>query len=200
MSATDSPRDEAIARLRSLFDDARQRGLAEAGTAALATASTTGRPSVRTVSIATIGDDGPLFFINRRSGKGRQIEANPAASMCFFWPELYRQVIVEGEARRLDDGTANHHWSRRPHDARLAAWAAEPDADGTGQLAPEERMKALRRQFDDRPVPRPADWLLLSLLPDVVQFWRLDWRRPQARERYAIGEDGNWYAARVGTF
>lgn len=197
MAVPQSPGDEAMERLRSLFEEARQRGVTEAATATLATADPAGRPSVRTVSIAAIDDAGPLFFVSRDSGKGRQLEVNPSAALCFFWPELHRQVLVEGEARPLSGEAADRHWAKRPYDARLAALVTGTDPLPDADEALEARLRSLRRELDGEPVPRPSSWKLMCLEPVMLQFWRPGWRHLRARERYVRDGNGSWRKERV---
>ena len=197
MSEPGSPYAEAIEQLRGLLEEARRRGLTEPTAATLATADTAARPSVRTVTVAAIEDTGPRFFVHRDSGKGQQLAANPRAGLCFFWPDLHCQAIVEGETRPAADDAADRLWARRPNDARLAAWLADAgELDGAAQEL-DERLRAARRAFDGEPVPRPAAWQLIDLHPDVIQFWRPGWRHLQARRRYVRDADGDWRLERV---
>jgi pyridoxamine 5'-phosphate oxidase len=37
-----------------------------------------------------------VFFSNYQSQKGKELENNPVCALTFFWPELERQVRIEG--------------------------------------------------------------------------------------------------------
>jgi pyridoxine/pyridoxamine 5'-phosphate oxidase len=65
----------------------------------LATADADGRPSARTVLLKGFDAEGFVFFTNYQSRKGRELADNPHACLLFFWPELERQVRIEGECR-----------------------------------------------------------------------------------------------------
>src|SRR5512145_1619106 len=55
------------------------------------------RISSRVVLLKDIDGDGFSFFTNYQSNKALQIESNPAGALLFFWPQLERQVRIEGK-------------------------------------------------------------------------------------------------------
>lgn len=190
---------EAIERLQRVFGEAHHRCLTEPYAASLATADLRGRPSIRTVSVVGIDDEGPLFLIDIQSGKGRQIEDNPCAALCFLWPELSQQVVLEGHAEPADAQTADRYWARRPREAQLVAWVPEAEfqhAHG-GEPGPLARV---RRRFGSGPIPRPPNWQALHLHPDLLLFWKLSWRRIHARECYRRDGAGRWTMERIRPF
>jgi pyridoxamine 5'-phosphate oxidase len=190
-TAADKPNDP-IQRLRALFEEARQRDLEGATSASLASASATTQPSVRMVTILGIDEHGPIFFTDRRSGKGRQLVENPQAAMCFYWPALNQQVALEGVGAWLAEHQAEHYWARQPHANRLAAWVGDtpPPADEPDSV--DARLRAIRRRFGEETVTRPPDWQAVRLEADLCQFWKTGWRRLHLRERYYRGADGAW--------
>lgn len=184
-SRTESPYTDAIERLRDLFDEAHQRGLITPNAATLATADRNGRPSIRTISVVRIDNSGPVFFIDTHSGKGRQLEDNPCAALCFFWPELHEQVIVEGRAQLADSETTERCWKVRPREVQLAAWRTKVAA----AVAPPAEVY---QRFEFRRVSRPPGWYAINLYPDMLMFWKPGWRNLHGRERYSRDNAGNW--------
>lgn len=183
---------DPLHRLRALFDEARQREMDYSTSASLASASQTTRPSVRVVTIIGIDEGGPIFFTDRRSGKGLQLRENPQAALCFYWPALHQQVVLEGMAVALPEAEADRYWDRQTHENHLAAWVADtPPGEGESDTI-DARLRAVRRRFHDIPVPRPPDWRALRLEPDLCQFWKTGWRRLHVRERYTLDAEGNW--------
>ena len=195
-AAHDPIYQEALERLQQVFEEAHQRGLMEPYAASLATADLRGRPSIRTVSVVEIGERGPVFLVDSRSGKGRQLEDNPCAALCFFWPELHQQVVIEGHAAPADAATADRCWAHRPREGQLAAWVSEPAFEpGDGQSG--DTLAAVRQRFASRAVPRPPHWQALHLHPDMLLFWKLGWRNLHARERYGHDAAGRWHIERM---
>lgn len=186
------PLAEAVHRLQSLIEDARQRGLADADAAALATATADARPSVRTVGIARIDREGLVFFADSGSGKGRQLEANPWASLCFHWPGLKQQVVVEGHVSMLADAEADSLWAKLPREYGLGHWAATESPDGADPASLRERAREVGRRFTAERVPRAPGWCGYRLAPRRFDFWQSDWRRLQLHREYRRDEDGTW--------
>ena len=62
----------------------------------LATATAAGHPSARMVLLKGFDEQGFVFYTNYDSRKGGELAANPWAALVFYWPELERQVRVEG--------------------------------------------------------------------------------------------------------
>ena len=66
----------------------------------VATVSTDGHPSTRTVLLKGVENGRFIFFTNYESRKGRQLTANPYISLSFVWHKLERQIHIEGKAER----------------------------------------------------------------------------------------------------
>jgi pyridoxamine 5'-phosphate oxidase len=147
----------------------------EANAVVLSTAGEGGRPSSRTVLLKGYGPEGFTIFTNYASRKGRELAANPSASLLFPWYPLERQVIVSGTATRLAEGASDAYFASRPRGAQLGAWASEQSAaiaePDPGRSWLEERYQ----QFDGRfpgEVPRPPHWGGIVIAPETVEFWQ----------------------------
>ena len=76
------------------FALARQSELNDSNAVAIATADAAGRPSVRMVLLKGHDARGFVFYTNRDSRKGGDLEANPSAALLFHWKSLRRQVRI----------------------------------------------------------------------------------------------------------
>lgn len=197
MADEDSTYDKAIAQLASLIAEAQKRGDGEANTAALATASADARPSVRTVGVVRITTSGLIFFANTETGKGQQMQRNPRAALCFHWPMLQYQVIVEGAVALLSEAESDAQWSNLPRDHSLGHWASDQTAHVEAQpTALKENARAYRQQFDWALVPRAPFWRAFEIRPDRIDFWPSGWQRLRPRECYLRSSDGSWTVSR----
>lgn len=183
--------DEAIQRLRGLVEQARDTDLAEPTAMTLATATPEGRPSARIVLLKGLDERGAVFYTNTRSRKGQQLGANPHAALCFYWPPLASQAIVEGGTERVSDEEADAYWATRPRESQLGAWAsAQSELLGDrGEL--EARYREYEQRFSGQDVPRPPHWTGYLLRPALFEFWHARPGRMHERERYFL-EAGQW--------
>lgn len=181
----------ALQRLQELMVEARSRGVHDIDAAALATAGDAG-PSVRMVNVLAVEEAGLLFFANVNSGKARQLESNPRAALCFYWPSLGEQVVVEGPVLQQSEEESDRYWHRRVRESQLVAWASRQSEFAVNRGQTRERMKEGRKAFGFEHVPRHADWRAYRLQPERIEFWPAGWARAHERIRYVRDDSGKW--------
>lgn len=174
----------AIEKFHRLLAEARQRGVPDTSTAALATSTSDGKPSVRTIDIRRVSKEGFVFFANLESGKGQQLLQNPRAALCFHWPAIAYQVIVEGYAAVLDREAADLLWRELPREYGLAHWASDQTQPANDAETVKQRAAHFRQQFSWERVPMPPTWGAFELKPERIDFWPTGWSKLRPRERY----------------
>lgn len=177
---------QALERFASVYKEAESLEK-DASIMSLATATAEGRPSVRIVNFSGLVDDSFAFFANAESGKGVQLQANPQAALCFYWPVFGYQVVIDGDTRKLSVDDADDLWRARPRSSTLMAWASQQSAE-SGDL--DERLRAARGQFDYKRVPRPEYWIAYGLRACRIELWPSGWHRRREREAYVETDDG----------
>jgi pyridoxamine 5'-phosphate oxidase len=153
------------------FAQALEGKLPEPNTMTLATVDERGRPSARIVLIKGVDERGFVFFTNYESRKGRELAANPAASLLFYWIELERQVRIEGSVARTSAAESDAYYASRPLGSRIGAWASEQSQVLESRAALEAREREVIAQYGDNP-PRPPHWGGYRLVPDTIEFWQ----------------------------
>jgi pyridoxamine 5'-phosphate oxidase len=152
------------------------------------TATPDGRPSVRTVLLRALDDDGFVFFSNHDSRKGRELAANPHAALLFPWHPLGRQVIVEGEVAPLPAAGSDAYWATRPRGSQIAALASPQSQVIAGRAVIEQRWAQLEAELDGAEVPRPPHWGGLRVAHRRVEFWQ--GRERRMHDRLVYHRDG----------
>ena len=180
---------DPLEQFRSWFE----QGTAEA--VALATATSSGAPSVRMVLLKGADERGFVFVTNYESRKGRELAENPQAALLFYWPELGRQVRVEGSVKCISEAESDAYFATRPRGSQLAAAASS-------QSRPLESREALEARFAELDaahpgnVPRPPHWGGYRLVPETYEFWQHRENRLHDRRRYQLAE-GGWSIERL---
>lgn len=150
----------------------------------LATVSPEGRPSARLVLLRGFDERGFVFHTNYGSRKAGELEARPLAALVFHWPQLDRQVRVEGRVHRISTEESQRYFASRPRGHRLAAWASRQGEVVAGREALEERYRGMEQRFRGMDVPLPPFWGGYRIVPDTIEFWQSRENRLHDRLRY----------------
>ena len=137
----------------------------------LATTDAAGQPSARLVLLRGVDQRGFVFFTNYDSRKGRELDANPRAALCIYWPTLDEQIRIEGNVTRVSADESDAYFAGRPRGSQLGAWASEQSQVLPTRETLEERYREIERRFEGRDVDRPPFWGGYRITPQRIEFW-----------------------------
>jgi pyridoxamine 5'-phosphate oxidase len=188
---------DPLVQFERWFAEARAAGITSPEEMALATASPAAEPSLRMVLLKGHDARGLVFYTNRESRKGSEIEANPRAAAALYWAALHRQVRVEGAVERVGEEESLAYFRTRPRGSRVGAWAS-PQSRPLGSRAElERRVAEVEARFDgEEELPLPPFWGGYRIVPDAFEFWQGRPTRLHDRVRYEL-RDGAWRRKRL---
>lgn len=177
------------------FDQARHAELPEPNAMTVASVDANGKPSARVVLIKEVTQAGFVFFTNYESRKGQALITNPHAALLFFWPELERQVRVEGSVEKLSESESDEYFHSRPLDSRIGAWASPQSRVIKSRTELVTKAAEYALKFALNP-PRPPHWGGFRVKPEALEFWQGRPSRLHDRIQY-IKDNDAWTIQRL---
>ena len=188
---------DPIRQFQSWFNDAIAAKAPMPDAMSLATVTPDGRPTARMVLLKQVDADGFVFFTNYQSSKARQLEINPYAALVFYWPQLERQVRVEGKCVKTSAEESAAYFKTRPRESQIGAWASPQSDVISAREILEQRAHELAEQYCDREIDCPAHWGGFRLKPDRIEFWKGRVGRLHDRMLYELQPDETWTIKRL---
>jgi len=161
---------DPLAQFAVWFAEAVKAELPLPNAMSLATVSRDHKPSSRLVLLKGVDHGGFVFYTNTSSRKGREISANPNASLLFGWLQLERQVRIDGTLSMVSTAESDAYFATRPLGSRHAA-IASPQSENLADRAALEALYGQAQALGDNP-PRPAHWGGYRLMPVEIEFWQ----------------------------
>jgi pyridoxamine 5'-phosphate oxidase len=163
----------------------------------LATVDDQSKPHARIVLLKAIDDKGFTFFTNYQSNKGKNLSVNPNAALVFFWPELERQVRIEGLIEKVSEAESDTYYLSRPRGSRLGAWASPQSSIIENRAVLEAKEKEFLEHFDGKEIHRPEHWGGYRLQPNRVEFWQGRSSRLHDRICFELDKTNQWQKFRL---
>lgn len=164
----------------------------------LATVDADGLPNARMVLLKGWGPEGFVFYTNRQSAKGSELDSQRKAALVIYWKSLSRQVRMRGPIMPVSDAESDAYFASRPRGAQIGAWASQQSRPLASRAELEQAVARVEKQYDGKPVPRPPHWIGYRLVPLSVEFWAEQPYRLHDRIRFSrTSPAGNWSRERL---
>ena len=182
--------NEPFTLLAKWLREAIEKQVSEPNAMSISTIGLDGFPHARIVYLKELLEDGPIFYTNYASDKGKSIEANPNIQALIFWPGLERQIRIMGTAEKVPEEMSDTYFQSRPWGSKIGAWASHQSEVLASREELEERVHELALKYPVE-VPRPPHWGGYLLRPIQIEFWQ--GRRSRLHDRIDFElEEGSW--------
>lgn len=144
----------------------------EANAMQIATVSSGGIPSIRTVLLKSYDENGFVFFTNYKSQKAKEIGNNNNVCLHFFWPALQRQIEITGIAYRVSSMESLKYFSSRPRGSQLGAWVSSQSSVISNRNILQMKLQEMKKKFKQGKIPLPDFWGGYRIKPTKIEFWQ----------------------------
>ncbi len=163
---------DPIEQFQRWFAQALAANVHEPNAMTLATVDARQRPTARIVLLKGVDTRGFAFYTNYESHKAAALAAHPYAALIFYWPELERQVRIEGSVSKVAASEADTYYHSRPLGSRLGAWSSPQSQVIPNREFLEGQVAQMQAQFATGNPPRPPFWGGYRVSPDYIEFWQ----------------------------
>lgn len=190
--------DDPLQMFLQWFDEAGKSVVLDVNAMTLATVDSNGRPSTRIVLLKGLENGKFIFFTNYESKKGTDIASNRHVSACFFWPELERQVRIDGICEKIDTSASEAYFRSRPYESQIGAWVSAQSQHIQSRKILEDKFMELTNKYPTvESIPFPDFWGGYMISPVLIEFWQGRSSRLHDRFQYTLDSNGNWMNHRV---
>ncbi|MCT4562053.1 MAG: pyridoxamine 5'-phosphate oxidase [Crocinitomicaceae bacterium] len=165
------PAEGPLDLFKEWYQLAFDKNVREPNALTLSTVDEKGQPSSRILYLKECSEGQFIFYTNYLSQKGQEMAHNPKVSLLFFWPELERQIRIEGEVSKVDEKISDDYFASRPRGSQLGAWASHQSEKLEEEFEIEKRLAELEKKYPEV-VPRPPHWGGYAVKPTRIEFWQ----------------------------
>ena len=186
-----------LQQFRSWFYECKDSGgVDEVNAMTLTTIDVDGFPRGRVVLLKKYDEYGFYFYTNYNSEKGKSIEVNNKVSLSFFWPNMERQVIIKGTAQKTSKVDSENYFQSRPKGSQIGALVSHQSSVIKNRDVLENQLKELEVEYENKDIPKPANWGGYLVTPISFEFWQGRPNRLHDRIRYKL-QEYDWIIERL---
>lgn len=182
MAAFFSLENTPFQNFQILFENAEKAVLKDVNAMSLATCSSGGTPSVRTVLFKGLVRDSFSFYTNYNSQKAQELDQAGKAAALFFWTNLDQQIRIDGLVEKMTRVESEAYFKTRPRISQIGAWASSQSQKVSSLQQLQDQADAIEAKYLNQEIPCPPHWGGYLIVPLQIEFWF--GRQGRMHERY----------------
>ena len=144
----------------------------EATAMTLSTVNKTNKVSSRIVLLKGIENNSFVFYTNFNSRKSKELKKNKNVAAVFWWPQIGKQVRIEGYVKLVDKKKADYYFSTRSRKSQIGSWASNQSSIIKDRKTLLKRFEIIKKRFVNKEVSRPIFWSGYEIKPFLIEFWQ----------------------------
>ncbi|HHS99380.1 MAG TPA: pyridoxamine 5'-phosphate oxidase [Thiomicrospira sp.] len=154
------------------MDQAIENKIIDPTAMSVSTVDLSGQPHSRIVLLKESDSNGFVFYTHYDSDKGQQIADNANAALLFYWPQLDRQIRIEGQLEKTSKQQSENYFHSRPRESQLAAASSVQSRVVPGRKTLNQNFALKEQIFEHTDVECPEHWGGYILKPNRFEFWQ----------------------------
>ena len=138
----------------------------------LSTVNKKNKVSNRIVLLKGIENNSFVFFTNLNSRKSYELNSNKNVAAVFWWPQIGKQVRIEGYVKKVSKKKADKYFSTRSRKSQIGACASNQSSVLKDRKTLLKRFKIIQKRFENKDIPRPIFWSGYEIKPFLIEFWQ----------------------------
>ncbi|MBP7274630.1 MAG: pyridoxamine 5'-phosphate oxidase [Kiritimatiellae bacterium] len=188
---------DPIVQFQRWYRFARRAGSFWPDSFCLSTVGADGHPAARMLLLKGCDQRGLVFYTHYVGRKADELARTPHAALTFHWPELIRQVRVEGPVERVSEEESDAYFRSRQRGSQIGAWVSHQSRPLANRKEFDRAYREYRQRIAGGPVPRPPHWGGYRVFPVMIEFWQGRPARLHDRFRYERQANGAWTRERL---
>ena len=163
----------------------------------LSTINKKNKISNRVVLLKDVKNNCFVFYTNLKSRKSYELNTNKNVAAVFWWPEIGKQVRIEGYVTMVSKKKADLYFFTRSRKSQIGAWASNQSSILKDRKTLIKRYKIIEKRFENKNITRPNFWSGYEIKPFLFEFWQVRENRLHDRIVYKRINKKKWKKYRL---
>ena len=138
----------------------------------LATVNKRNKVSCRMILLKGIKNNSFIFYTNLKSRKSYELITNKNVAAVFWWPQIGKQVRIEGHVKNIGEKHADNYFSTRSRNSQISSWASDQSSVLKDRKTLLKKFRIIEKRFENKDIKRPSFWSGYEIKPFLIEFWQ----------------------------